>query len=128
MFMIGQLICSSRKFMAFNPPVPTPEVQTSQSSVLLGRGSVSSAFWGRTSGGREPITERDSRFPVRPANTTVYQPVCEFIGSATDIEKRIIIISIGSSVQDVNGYLFRHYSVRCCLFLFLSVIQHWIQQ
>lgn len=24
--------------MAFNPPVPTPEVQTSQSSVLLGRG------------------------------------------------------------------------------------------
>lgn len=48
-----------KKIHGFNPPVPTPEVQTSQSSVLLGRGER-----------QEPITEQDSRFPVRPANTT----------------------------------------------------------
>lgn len=114
--------------MAFNPPVPTPEVQTSQSSVLLGNEARELHLSGQDIRGEEPITERDSRFPVRPANTTVYQPVCEFIGSATDIENRIIIVSIGFSVQDVNGYLFRRDSVHCCLFLFLSVIQSWIQQ
>lgn len=75
-----------RKFMAFNSPVPTPEVQTSQSSVLLGRGGACQLrLSGQDISGKEPITERDSRFPVRPANTTIYQPVCEFIGSATDI-------------------------------------------
>lgn len=71
--------------MAFNPPVPTPEVQASQSSVLLGRGEHQLRLLGQDVRGKEPMTERDSRFPVRPANTTIYQPVCEFIGSATDI-------------------------------------------
>lgn len=65
----------------------------------------------------------NDRFPVRPANTTMYQPVCEFIGSATDIKKSIIIIiSIGFSVQDVNGYLFGYYSIQWCLSLLLVLV------
>ena len=76
--------------MAFNPPVPTPEVQTSQSSVLMGKvrgggGIIKLRLLGQDIRGKEPMTEWDSRFSVRPANTTIYQPVCEFIGSAADI-------------------------------------------
>lgn len=57
-------------------------------------------------GVQEPLRKsRTAGFPVRPANTTIDQPVNEFFGSATDLQKRIIIISVGFAVQDVKWLL-----------------------
>lgn len=58
----------------FLPSSSTPEVQTSQSSVHVGRqGSLFPASCGRNSRGQELLTRWDSRFSVRPANTTFPQ-------------------------------------------------------
>lgn len=103
--------------MAFNPPAPTPEVPTSQSSVLerRGRGGGGSAlapppFFGGGGGGwglGEPLTKsRTAGFPVRPANTTIDHPVSEFVGSATDLQNNHHLSRF--AVQDVKmATLFR---------------------
>lgn len=64
--------------MAFNPPVPTPEVQTSQSSVLLGRrgwGILAPPLGAGLHGEGTNDRRGAAGFPVRPANTTLHQPV-----------------------------------------------------
>lgn len=67
------------------PPLRCKPVNPVCSWERWGGGIIKLRLLGQDIRGKEPMTEWDSRFSVRPANTTIYQPVCEFIGSAADI-------------------------------------------
>lgn len=73
--------------MAFNPPAPTPEVWTSQSSVLeRSKGSLGSTSSGAGHLGEGTIDKVGQQvFLLGQLTLRFHQPVSEFIGSATDI-------------------------------------------